>query len=96
MAMVLGYIAAFGTLMPPIFRGEFATLVLGTRSGLVILGGVAACLLGIAFAGAAGASKECEMSTEPPAAASSSRPTIPIAPGVPLRREHSGARLSSR
>jgi L-rhamnose-H+ transport protein len=64
MAMVLGYTAAFGTLMPPIFRGEFASEVLGTHSGLVILGGVAVCLLGIAFAGAAGVSKEREMSDE--------------------------------
>jgi len=64
MAMVLGYTAAFGTLMPPIFRGVFASEVLGTHSGLVILGGVAVCLLGIAIAGLAGISKEREMSTE--------------------------------
>jgi L-rhamnose-H+ transport protein len=64
MAMVLGYTAAFGTLMPPILRGVFASQVLGTHSGLIILGGVAVCLLGIAFAGAAGISKEREMSTE--------------------------------
>jgi L-rhamnose-H+ transport protein len=62
MAMVLGYTAAFGTLMPPIFRGVFASEVLGTHSGLIILGGVAVCLFGIAFAGAAGVSKEREMS----------------------------------
>ena len=62
MAVALGFTAAFGTLMPPIFRGEFATQVLGTRSGLIILLGVAVCLLGIAFAGAAGVSKEKEMS----------------------------------
>jgi len=64
MAVALGYTAAFGTLMPPIFRGEFASQVLGTRSGLIILGGVAICLLGIAVAGAAGVSKEREMSDE--------------------------------
>jgi L-rhamnose-H+ transport protein len=64
MAVALGYTAAFGTLMPPIFRGVFASEVLGTRSGLIILGGVVLCLLGIAFAGAAGVSKEREMSTE--------------------------------
>jgi L-rhamnose-H+ transport protein len=64
MAVALGYTAAFGTLMPPIFRGVFATQVLGTHSGLLILGGVAVCLLGIGFAGAAGISKEREMSTE--------------------------------
>jgi L-rhamnose-H+ transport protein len=64
MAVALGYTAAFGTLMPPIFRGVFASEVLGTHSGQIILGGVAICLLGIAFAGAAGVSKEREMSTE--------------------------------
>lgn len=64
MAVALGYTAAFGTLMPPIFRGVFASEVLGTRSGLIILGGVAICLLGITFAGAAGISKEREMSTD--------------------------------
>ena len=64
MAVALGYTAAFGTLMPPIFRGEFASQVLGSRSGLIILGGVVICLLGIAFAGGAGVSKEREMSDE--------------------------------
>src|SRR5204862_3120753 len=56
--------AAFGTLMPPIFRGEFSSEVLGTSSGRIILVGVVVCLLGIVFAGAAGMSKEKEMSTE--------------------------------
>jgi L-rhamnose-H+ transport protein len=62
--VALGYTAAFGTLMPPIFRGVFRSEVLGTRSGLIVLGGVAVCLLGITFAGAAGVSKEREMSIE--------------------------------
>ncbi|MFL6305198.1 MAG: L-rhamnose/proton symporter RhaT [Candidatus Sulfotelmatobacter sp.] len=64
MAVALGYTAAFGTLMPPIFRGEFASQVLRTRSGLIILCGIAICLMGIAVAGAAGVSKEREMSNE--------------------------------
>jgi L-rhamnose-H+ transport protein len=64
MAVALGYTAAFGTLMPPIFRGQFATEVLGTNSGLIILLGVGICLLGIVFAGMAGISKEKEMSDE--------------------------------
>src|SRR5436305_9664810 len=63
MAVALGYTAAFGTLMPPIFRGEFASQVLRTHSGLIILGGIAICLVGIAVAGAAGVSKERELST---------------------------------
>ncbi len=64
MAVALGYCAAFGTLMPPIFAGEFAGKVLGTQSGQVILFGIAVCLLGIAIAGFAGMSKEREMSSE--------------------------------
>ncbi|MBZ5579423.1 MAG: L-rhamnose/proton symporter RhaT [Acidobacteriia bacterium] len=64
MAVVLGFCAAFGTLMPPIFAGEFVTKVLGTHSGLVILLGVGVCLAGITIAGMAGVSKEHEMSPE--------------------------------
>ena len=64
MAVALGYTAAFGTLMPPIFEGKFGTMVLGTHSGRIILVGVVVCLLGIAFAGAAGASKERELSAD--------------------------------
>jgi L-rhamnose-H+ transport protein len=62
MAVALGYTAAFGTLIPPIFRGHFISEVLGTSSGLTILAGVGICLLGIVFAGMAGISKEKEMS----------------------------------
>ena len=62
--MAFGYTAAFGTLMPPIFRGQFVSEVLGTRSGLTILVGVGICLLGIVFAGTAGMFKEKEMSEE--------------------------------
>jgi L-rhamnose-H+ transport protein len=64
MAMALGLCAAFGTLMPPIFSGVFATQVLGTPAGRVILLGVFVCLLGIAAAGVAGIYKEREMSSE--------------------------------
>ena len=64
MAVALGLCAAFGTLMPPIFRGEFMSEVLGTSSGRVILLGVAVCLAGIAAAGFAGISKERVMSPE--------------------------------
>ena len=64
MAVALGYTAAFGTLIPPIFRGQFVTQVLGTTSGLTILAGVGICLLGIVFAGAAGMSKERELPEE--------------------------------
>src|SRR4051812_28083752 len=64
MAVVLGLCAAFGTLMPPIFRGEFMTQVVGTSSGRVILLGIFVCLAGIAAAGFAGISKERVMSPE--------------------------------
>ncbi|HLJ15788.1 MAG TPA: L-rhamnose/proton symporter RhaT [Bryobacteraceae bacterium] len=64
MAVALGYCAVFGTLMPPLFNGEFASKVLGTQSGLVILAGIGVCVAGIALAGMAGMSKEREMSPE--------------------------------
>jgi L-rhamnose-H+ transport protein len=64
MAVALGYCAAFGTLVPPVFHGEFVSRVLGTTSGRVILLGVAVCLAGIGFAGWAGISKERETTEE--------------------------------
>jgi L-rhamnose-H+ transport protein len=64
MAVALGYTAVFGTLMPPLFRGQFFSEVLGTHSGIIILIGVAVCVAGIIFAGAAGISKERELSEE--------------------------------
>jgi L-rhamnose-H+ transport protein len=64
MAVVLGLCAAFGTLMPPIFRGQFMSQVVGTTSGRVILLGILVCLAGIAAAGFAGISKERVMSPE--------------------------------
>src|SRR5438477_3143944 len=62
MAVVLGLWAAFGTLIPPIFHGEFMTHVVGTSSGRVILFGIFVCLVGITAAGLAGISKERVMS----------------------------------
>ncbi len=64
MAVVLGLCAAFGTLIPPVFDGVFATQVLGTPSGRIILLGIFVCLAGIAVAGLAGISKERTMSEE--------------------------------
>ena len=61
MAMVLGYCAAFGTLIPPIYHGLFFSTVLPTVSGKVIVAGIGVCMAGIAFAGKAGMSKEREM-----------------------------------
>ena len=62
-AMALGYCAAFGTLTPPIFRGEFRHIA-ATDAGKVILLGICVCLAGIVIAGAAGLSKEKDL---PPA-----------------------------
>ncbi len=53
MALALGLTAAFGTLIPPIYDGEFNEL-LNTRSGQIVLVGVGICLLGIAICGRAG------------------------------------------
>lgn len=63
-AVALGYCAAFGTLVPPIFRGEFGSMVLGTTSGLIILIGVVICVAGIGIAGLAGMSKERELTPD--------------------------------
>ncbi|CAG0960226.1 L-rhamnose-proton symporter [Anaerolineae bacterium] len=68
MGVALGYCAAFGTLMPPIFHGEFVSKVLGTTSGVIVVLGVGVCLAGIAIAGLAGRSKEKEMTDEQKAA----------------------------
>lgn len=60
MAVALGYCAVFGTLMPPIFAGEFGSII-ATPSGRTILLGVGVCLAGIIIAGLAGMSKEREL-----------------------------------
>src|SRR3954470_2791137 len=59
-AMALGYCAAFGTLLPPIFNGEFAG-VISTMAGRIVMAGVAVCLAGIAISGVAGIGKEREL-----------------------------------
>ena len=62
-AIALGFCTAFGTLMPPIFSGQFSA-ILHQRGGQVILLGVFVCLLAIAVNGLAGYSKEKEVSAE--------------------------------
>ncbi len=59
----MGNCAVFGTLVPPIFHGTIGQM-LTQRAGIVTLIGVAVCALGIVFAGAAGISKEKELSSE--------------------------------
>ena len=69
MGVALGYCAAFGTLLPPIFKlfipsipvPETITQVASTTPGLITLGGVLVCLLGIGVAALAGLTKEKEM-----------------------------------
>ncbi len=62
-AIALGLCTVFGTLMPPIFHGEMAA-ILHASSGRVILFGVALCLVAVAVSGAAGYSKEQEITEE--------------------------------
>jgi L-rhamnose-H+ transport protein len=59
-ALALGFCAAFGTLMPPIFSGEIHS-ILADHAGHVVLLGIAVCLGGIFASGLAGVSKEREM-----------------------------------
>ncbi len=63
MALALGITAAFGTLLPPIYAGEFREL-LANPSGKWVLTGVAVCLLGIAMCGRAGILKDRELTDE--------------------------------
>ena len=73
--VALGYCAAFGTLVPPIFKyltpnfsvfanGASIVDIVQTTSGRVTLVGVGVCLLGIAIAALAGYTKEAEMPEE--------------------------------
>ncbi|HFA47904.1 MAG TPA: L-rhamnose/proton symporter RhaT [Bacteroidetes bacterium] len=63
MTVALGFTAAFGTLIPPIYYGKFGDL-LNTQSGLVTLAGVLLSLVGIAVCGKAGTMKEQELDDE--------------------------------
>ena len=62
-AIALGLCAAFGTVVPPIARGQFGA-ILHAHSGQIILLGVVVCLLGVAVNGAAGVSKDRETTPE--------------------------------
>ncbi len=57
MAVTLGLCAVFGTLVPPIWQGEFMKLI-STTSGQVILLGLGVCVVGISICGVAGMMKE--------------------------------------
>jgi L-rhamnose-H+ transport protein len=72
MGVALGYCAAFGTLIPPIFKAfmpdipvaESIGQIASTTPGKVTLFGVLVCLLGIGVAALAGLTKEKEMPEE--------------------------------
>ncbi|WP_106531216.1 L-rhamnose/proton symporter RhaT [Chitinophaga niastensis] len=70
MAVALGFCAAFGALIPPVYRGLFTNdpntleAMFHTNKGLFVLLGVVVCLVGIAISGRAGMLKERELSAE--------------------------------
>jgi len=72
MGVALGYCAAFGTLVPPVFKQFMPSLPVGSSiaeiasstPGQVTLAGVAVCLFGIGIAALAGLTKEKEMPAE--------------------------------
>ena len=62
-AIALGLCTAFGTLIPPIYDGSIHTIIHET-SGRIILAGVLLCLIAVAVNGAAGVSKDKEVTFE--------------------------------
>ena len=62
-AIALGLCTAFGTLIPPIYDGSIHTIIHET-SGQIILLGVLVCLIAVSVNGAAGWSKEYEITPE--------------------------------
>lgn len=69
MAVVLGLCTVFGTLIPPIFQGDFSAKLLDTTSGNINLLGLAVTLCGIGVVALAGACKDAALSPEQKAAA---------------------------
>jgi len=61
-AVALGFCAAFGTIIPPVVKGEAVDLVT-TVPGAMTLLGVIVCLVGIGICGKAGMMKEREVTT---------------------------------
>jgi L-rhamnose-H+ transport protein len=62
-AIALGLCAAFGTVIPPIFHHQMGS-IMHKSSGQIILAGVLVCVIGVAINGAAGWSKEQEVTPE--------------------------------
>jgi L-rhamnose-H+ transport protein len=69
MAVVLGLCTVFGTLIPPLFQGDFAAKLLDTPSGNIILLGLIITMAGIIVVAMAGARKDAALSPEQKAAA---------------------------
>ena len=63
MAIALGLTASFGTLIPPIYYGQFMRL-LNTTFGIVTMIGILISFIGIALTGKAGINKDNELSVE--------------------------------
>ena len=61
MAVSLGTCALFGTIIPPLYDGTFATLTT-TAAGKIVLAGLVACLAGISLCCLAGRHREQELS----------------------------------
>lgn len=64
MAVALGYCTVFGTLIPPIFKGEFQSKLIEPVNGRWVLAGLVVCVIGIIVTALAGRAKESEMSIE--------------------------------
>jgi len=69
MAVVLGLCTVFGTLIPPLFQGDFAAKLLDTPSGNIVLLGLCITMLGIIVVAIAGARKDAALSAAQKAAA---------------------------
>lgn len=64
MAVALGYCTVFGTLIPPLFYGEFHDKLIEPLNGRIVLLGLGVCVAGIIITALAGKTKENEMSAE--------------------------------
>ncbi|MCW3837711.1 L-rhamnose/proton symporter RhaT [Sphingomonas canadensis] len=69
MAVVLGLCTVFGTLIPPVFQGDFGPKLIDTASGNITLIGLAITLLGIVVVAHAGARKDAALTGDQKAAA---------------------------
>lgn len=64
MAVALGYCTVFGTLVPPLFKGEFYSKLIEPINGRFVLAGLVVCMVGIVITALAGRAKEEEMDEE--------------------------------